>query len=378
MSFFDDDEPPTRQARPRRPAASRSASTTGTRARSGAAPGDPQQLMVRRAVALGIGALVLILLVLGVKGCLNSRTENALKDYTRNVSSIITDSNDQVSKRLFELLNSGASGSTSELQQNVNQVRVTAEDDVKRAQSLDTPGDMVSAQQRLLDVLTLRSEGVRTIAEELPNLEGDQAETASNKIAGQMSAFLASDVLYSQRVVPYIYDPLKSHSIDTTGSNKLPDSAFLPDTQWLDAGFVRKQLTGKGGGKTTGAPAPGTHGHGLVGTAVGDVTLQPGGVLNRVAGAANPVFNVKFQNQGENDEFDVKVKVDITGGPKPISVTKTIDQTTHGTGDLAVQIPLGQTPPLNTPVKVTVTIGKVPGEVKIDNNTATYTTIFSR
>src|SRR4051794_31004845 len=334
--------------------------------------------MVRRGVALGIGALVLILLVLGVKGCLNSRTENALKDYTRNVASIINDSNDQVSKRLFELLNSGASGSTAELQQNVNQVRVTAEDDVKRARSLDTPGDMVAAQERLLDVLTLRSEGVKDVADELPNLEGDQAEDASNRIAGEMSAFLASDVVYSQRVVPYIYDPLKSHGIDTTGSNKLPASVFLPDTQWLDAAFVRKQLTGKGVGKTSGTPAPGTHGHGLVSTTVGDVTLQPGGVLNRVAGAANPVFNVKFQNQGENDEFDVKVKIDITGGSKPISVQKAIDQTTHGTGDLSVQIPLGQSPPLNTPVKVTVTIGKVPGEVKIDNNTSTYTTIFSR
>ena len=382
MSFFDDDEPPTRQARPRQPAGSRTGATSGTRARTsggGAGAGDPQQLMVRRAVALGIGALVLILLVLGIKGCLNSRTENALKDYTRNVSSIVNDSNYQVSKRLFELLNSGASGSTAELQQNVNQVRVTAEDDVKRAQALDTPGDMVAAQQRLLDTLTLRSEGVRAIAEQLPNLEGDQAEAAANKIAGQMSAFLGSDVLYSQRVVPYIYDPLKSHGIDTTGSNKLPESVFLPDTQWLDAGFVRKQLTGKGGGSTSGgAVRPGTHGHGLVGTSVGDVTLQPGGVLNRVAGAANPVFTVKFQNQGENDEFDVKVKVTITGGPKPISVQKTIDQTTHGSGDLSVQVPLGQTPPLNTPVKTTVSILPVPGETKTDNNTATYTVIFSR
>ena len=385
MSFFDDDEPPTRQARPRRPAHSTrgSGATTGTRARSGGggtAAGDPQQLMVRRAVALGIGALVLILLVLGVKGCLNSRTENALKDYTRNVGSIIADSNDQVSKRLFDLLNSGASGTTAELQQNVNQVRVTAEDDVKRARALDVPGDMVPAQERLLDTLTLRSEGVRNISEQLPNLEGDQAEEASSRIAGEMSGFLASDVMYSQRVVPYIEDPLKSHDIQPEGSNKLPASVFLPDVQWLDAGFVRKQLTGKGGGSgsTSGEVKPGTHGHGLVSTSIGDVTLQPGGVLNRVAGAANPVFNVKFQNQGENDEFDVKVKIAITGGPKPITVQKTIDQTTHGAGDLSVQVPLGQTPPLNTPVKTTVTIGAVPGEVKTDNNTSTYTVIFSR
>jgi hypothetical protein len=101
-------------------------------------------------------------------------------------------------------------------------------------------------------------------------------------------------------------------------------------------------------------------------------------VLNHVAGGANPVFNVKFQNQGENDEFDVPVKVSVSGGSKPISVQKTVDQTTHGVGDLTVQVPLGATPPLNTPVRVTVTVVPVPGEQKTDNNTATYTVIFSR
>jgi hypothetical protein len=42
-----------------------------------------------------------------------------------------------------------------------------------------------------------------------------------------------------------------------------------------------------------------------------------------------------------------------------------------------VQVPLGRTPPLNSPVKVTVTILPVAGEQKTDNNTSTYTVIFS-
>ena len=328
--------------------------------------------MVRRAVALGAGALIHILLVVGITGCLNRRTENSLKDYNRNVGSIIADSNDQVSKRLFDLFAAGTSGNATELQQNVNQVRVTADDDVKRARALDVPGDMKDAQYHLLDVLTLRSEGVRKIADQLPNLDGTQSEEAANLIAGEMSAFLASDVIYSQRVVPYIEQAFKDHSIS---GQPITKSTFLADAQWIDAAFVRKRLTGKGSGKTSGAPAPGTHGHGLTGVTVGDTTLQPGGVLNRVAGAANPVFNIKFQNQGENDEFDVGVRVAIAGSSP---VTKTVDQTTHGSGDLTVQVPLGKAPPLNTPVRVTVTILPVPGEQKTDNNTATYTVIFSR
>ena len=375
MSFFDDDEPPTRQARPRRPAG---ASTTGTRARTagGSAPDDPQQLMVRRAVALGAGALILILLVIGVRGCLNSRTENALRDYNRNVAAIVSDSNDQVSGRLFDLLaGAGTDTSLTDLQQNVNQVRVTADEDFKRARALDVPGDMTDAQLHLLQVLSFRADGVEKIAEDLPSLEGDQSEDAASRVAGQMSAFLASDVIYSQRVVPFITQALQDKDI----TDVPPASVFLRDAQWIDAAFVRRRLTGRGSGKTTGEPTPGTHGHGLVSVAIGDITLQPGGVLNRVPAAANPVFDVVFANQGENDEFDVEVKVGISAsGEDAIDRNKTLDQTAAGTTEIKLQIPLGSAPPVGVPATVRVEVVPVAGEVTTDNNNSTYTVIFER
>ncbi len=375
MSFFDDDEPPTRQARPRRPAGTRTTgATTGTRARSGGGD-EAQQLMVRRAVALGIGALILILLVLGVRGCLNSRTNNSLKDYNRNVGAIIADSNDQVSKRLFELLAGGQNTNVTDLEQNVNQVRVTADEDVKRARALDVPGDMNDAQLHLLETLTFRSEGVKHIAEDLPSLEGDQAEDAANRIAGQMSAFLASDVIYSQRVLPFIEQALRDHDI---GGQPTVQSTFLPDTQWLDPAFVRRQLTGKGAGKTSTTPRPAPTATACSASRVGTTNLVPD-TTNRVAAAANTVFNVKFANQGENDEFDVNVKVSVSGSTgKPINVQKRVDQTASGGTEITLQVPLGTTPPIGEPVRVTVEIVPVPGEVNTDNNKQTYTVIFSR
>lgn len=377
MSFFDDDEPPTRQARPRRPAGPRSggaASATRTRpAGGGGAAGDPQQLMVRRAAALGIGALLLILLVLGFRGCLNSRTDNALKDYNRSVGAIVADSNDQVSARLFELLAGGQNSTVTDLEQNVNQVRVTADEDLKRARALDVPGDMKDAHFHLLEVLTFRADGVKQIAEDLPSLEGDQAEDAANRIAGQMSAFLASDVIFATRVAPFITETLIDQDI---AGQTTPASQFLPDVQWLDPAFVRKQLTGKGAGKTSGTPAPGTHGHGLLGVAVGTTNLAPD-TTNRVPGGANPTFNVKFANQGENDEFDVVVKVSVSGGSgDPVEVQEDVDQTATGAEEIVVPVPLGEAPP-EGPVRVTVEIVPVPGEVNTDNNKATYTVIFS-
>ena len=43
------------------------------------------------------------------------------------------------------------------------------------------------------------------------------------------------------------------------------------------------------------------------------MTLQPG-VANRLTYAPDPAFGVKFTNQGENDEFDIKVTLRIEGG----------------------------------------------------------------
>ena len=81
MSFFDDDEPRTTRARPRKPVT------------AAAGPGsDPQQLLVRRLVAAGVGLVVIIVLVFGIKGCLNSRKQQALKDYNRDVAGLVQQS----------------------------------------------------------------------------------------------------------------------------------------------------------------------------------------------------------------------------------------------------------------------------------------------
>jgi hypothetical protein len=88
-------------------------------------------------------------------------------------------------------------------------------------------------------------------------------------------------------------------------------------------------------------------------------------------------FDVKFANQGENDEIDVKVLVAITGATKPIQVQKTLNQTKAGTSAEA-QIPLGQSPPIGSPVTIKAQIVGVPGEKNLTNNKQSYTAIFTR
>src|SRR3954453_22430413 len=77
-------------------------STSRRPRRRGRAKGRPerQQIMLRRGLALGGGLVLLILIVLGVKGCLDARAHRALSDYARNVSQIVEETQ-QRSKAFF-------------------------------------------------------------------------------------------------------------------------------------------------------------------------------------------------------------------------------------------------------------------------------------
>jgi hypothetical protein len=374
LSFFDEGEEPTRArtraARPRRPA---------TAAR-GPAPPDRQTARMRQAVGLGALIILAILIVLGVKGCVDSRKENALKDYNRNVTAVVDDSDNTVGKPFFDRIGNGARNS-QDLQVQVNQLRLSAEDDVKRAKAFSVPGDMKAAQRNLELVLNLRSEGLRKIAEQIPSAlgRGQTSETAIDKIAAEMEAFLASDVVYQSRVTPLIQEALEKNGIH---GQTIASSQFMKDIGWLSPQKVASGLgrTAAGGTTgTTGKPAPGLHGHSLDSDSIGTVTLQPEapGVVNRVAAGSNPAVTVKFTNGGVNNETNVKVTINLKGGGKNITQTKTISQTTAGQQS-TVNIPLGQTPPIGPVTTLTVSIAKVPGETKTDNNKSSYTIIWSK
>jgi hypothetical protein len=374
MSFFDDDEQPTRTARPPRPrrASGRASGGSG----GGRGPTDSQQLMIRRAGALGVLVIVLIIIVLGFRACQNSAKKNSLRDYNRDVATLVQDSDEQVSKPFFDLLTSQDQQSPVTLETQINQYRVVAEDQAERARRLSVPDDMVPAQRNLLTVLDFRAEALGAVADKIRTALGsaEASKGATGEIAGQMQKLLSSDVIYSQRVAPLIKQELDAN--DITGQT-IAGSKFLPNLGWLNPDTVAARIGGTGTSGTKTATTPGPHGHGLVSVAVGDVTLQPQPAVNRIPAGSDTTFLVTFQNQGASDETDVKVTVRISGAGSPIVVNKTVPQTVAG-ANAEVEIPLGQSPPIGTPVTIKVTVNKVPGEQKTDNNTADYTALFTR
>jgi hypothetical protein len=365
VSFFDEDDEPRSSPRPRRSAAV-----------GGAAP-DQNTVLMRRAIAIGITVLVLILLILLLRSCASSRKESALKDYNRDVSSIVKESDQQVGAPFFQLLGQASSDSPQDLQTNISGYRVQAEAQLKQAKSLSVPSEMKGAQQSLLMALQFRRDGLAAIAEKIRTALGDEGEaanTAIEQIAGQMQTFLASDVLYQARVAPLIKHALDDQEI---GGQKIASSRFLPGVEWLSektvAAELDQQLTG--GTRKTGEIAPGLHGTGIESVTVGDTKLQPD-APNRLPASADTAFVVRFTNQGENDEFDVKVSLSVEGGDKPIKVSRTVDTVAKGQTAEAT-LALGQKPPTGAAVTVKVTVAKVPGEQKTDNNTASYDVLFT-
>ena len=158
MSFFDDepdDEPTrvTRPARPRRAAPAGGGARAARRWRGGRAGGagtPPADIARRRQFVLFGGlAVVAILLIFTVRTCGSTRAKNALKDYNRDVTSIVQSSDGKVSKQLFDVL--GGAGSQRDVQVAVQQVRLEAEDDAKRAKALNAPERRRHRPARLRD-----------------------------------------------------------------------------------------------------------------------------------------------------------------------------------------------------------------------------------
>jgi hypothetical protein len=228
----------------------------------------------------------------------------------------------------------------------------------------------------VLEALELRRDGLDAIAQRVLTAlgdEGDAADEAFEQIAGQMRAFLASDVLWQARVAPLVKAHLDEEEI---GGQRIATSTFFPDDSWLEPATVAdrlgRQVSGDGG--NGGEPAPGLHGNGLVSVQAGDVVLQPG-VANRVP-ADIDAFLVTFANQGENDEFDVRVTLTIEGDSgEPIRSSKTVDEVLQGQ-QAEVAMPVDEPPPVGEPVTITVEVEPVPGEEKTDNNSQTYQALF--
>lgn len=321
--------------------------------------------MLRRGLALGGGLVVLILIVLGVKGCLDARASRELSDYARNVTQIV-EGTEQTSKDFFGKLEEPGALSVTEFTSKVNADSSAMSGYASRVDSLSAPGDMGSAQNSLGLVYELRAGAMEKIAAKMSTALGNSGSPkATAAIAKQMQSLLAADVVYEEVVRPEINGVLASNGI--SGSD-VPKSTYLPDgSKWLEESSVSDAINTISGGEA--GETSGIHGLGLGGVSVNGVELVEGAPA--VVGAEEtPEVEVRVENQGESTENGVSVSVSVDGGS---TLEETIESIAAGETS-SVTIPL--TPSPTGSVTLEIEVKTVPGETVSTNNKASYSVTF--
>ena len=360
MSFFDEADEPSPTPPRRRPSGSRRGP-----------PGDAQTIRFRRIVALVVIVIFVVAVLLLVHGCQVSAQNSALRDYNNSVATVMQQS-DQTGAQLFHELTSGSSATT--LQSQVAETAVSAQSQLKSAQSFSVPSAMRSAQQDVLLSLQMRHDGIQKIVSEVePALAGNAKQAAVTAIAGQMARFYASDVVYSDYATPKIASALHAAGIAVGPPDGVTiySGQFVPSLQWLTPAFIASQLHVSLPSSATGKIAPGLHGHVLNSVSVGGTTLQTGST-NTVAASPPATFTLNFTNGGTNTETNVMLKVTVAG--TSISGQHTVAQTTAGE-TLNGNVTLSGSPPAGS-YQVTATVAPVPGEKNVSNNSLTFPVTF--
>jgi hypothetical protein len=324
---------------------------------------ERQQIMLRRGLALGGGLIVLILIVLGVKGCLDARANRELSDYAGNVTQIVEET-DQTSKAFFGKLSDPGSLSVTEFVAEVNADRSAMDNYASRIDGLSAPGDMGRAQNALELTYELRGSAMTEIADEMSTALGDAGATkATASIARQMRKLLAGDALYAAIVRPEINGVLADNGIE---GDDVPESVFLPeDTRWLEESTVADALGAVSG--SSASATSGVHGLGLGSVAINGTELGEEAV--GVAAEEGAEVEVEVENQGESTENGVNVTVSVGGTELQGSIESIGAGETGSASILLTPTPSGE-------VTLEVKVDTVPGEQISENNEDSYAVVF--
>jgi hypothetical protein len=327
-----------------------------------------RQILVRRAFGLGVIVLLLILIVLGIRGCLNARKERSFENYARDLNAIAAQAK-QLSDGFFARLNDPGNLTPLSFRAEVNADRGAMEQLTSRVDDLNAPDELKGAQSELELAFTLRSDALTGISDQISTALGNQGGSkAVDSIAGYMKYFLASDVLYERARVE-IDAELQDQGINES----VPESVFLADTRWLDPLEVSSALALVSGGKQA---TSGTHGLALYQTTVqpGDVGLDPSAAAT-ISGTGSPEIDVQVQNQGDSEETDIGVSFELTGGAQTISGDASIPRIAAGAIQTA-SIPIDPTPDPGQQLTLEVTVQPVLGEQIAENNRSSYQITF--
>jgi hypothetical protein len=340
------------------------------RPRAGFAP------LLRLLGLIAFAILVVVLLLLWVQSCQNDAKRDAYSTYMADVAAVGRDSQ-RVGRELSDVLTTPRL-TPAELQKQlaglVQQQRIGTD----RARGLDPPGPLRSAHEQAIEALQFRGDGLAGIAEAFRRTQGSKdAAAAGALLASQAERLVASDVVWDDLFVEPSVATLRDEEISGV---EVPDSNFV---QTPDLASTRsmvpiwERINGSAASGGSGGTPTGLHGTNIesVRVAPGGQTLSAG-TENTVEASTDLAFAVTIRNGGDHQEVKIEVTLTIQQSPTPIVKKQTVEIINPGE---TKTVSFRDFPSVDFGERriMRIDVDPVPGEQKLDNNSAEYPVIFS-
>ena len=391
MSTFDDDdniqfdffdEPETQEATQRRRLPRLEMPGRGGDDRPPRQPRQPPTGLVPLARLVGLIAIAIVVvvgLVFWVGSCQGKSKRDEYASYAQQVRAIVA-SDTQLGKTFGNKLIS--STKQSDLETSLAQYAQQEQQEYTQAQQIRPPGPLRQIHANLLDAIELRAKGLAGMSDVLAQSGASATKSSSSaqtaavgQLAAQGTLLTASDVVWQELYQQPAMQVLKQQGV--TGV-VIPGSQFVPTADDVSSRAFSIVMQRLGGASTGGTPT-GLHGDTLVGVHVvpQGVDLSPTAATT-IQVSADLAFNVTVENSGDFPEGPVPVTLKIDSGSVHIKRTEQITSITPKQQQ-SVTFQNFNLPPdaFANKVTITVTVEKVPGETKLDNNTARYPVFFT-
>lgn len=366
----------------RRPAARRPASATA----GGGGSSPLQQRGVRLAILVGVALVLILVLITSVRGCQRDRLVSSYKSYMAAANAIGGESQ-QLGQELQVLLENKQFKAPIAISKEIAQLGTRATELSNRADELSPPESLKAPNNTLITVLQYRRDGLRELAGAVeaaaPANAQDQANIAATLLE-PLKALGASDVIFKRSFLgpaqaAFQKDDVKD--VNVQPSYMFPDGAFDDASQT----GVTTILSNLRQTKVPGTPSSSSDGnlHGLdiqsvFAIANGQRIQLSQGNLTTVPASPDLAFEVTVEDGGDFVERNVPVDFvystpSDTAGQKQTQTIVEIQPGAANAQKVTFKIP---TPYTRAPSQISVKAGPVEGEVKTDNNEATYQVQF--
>jgi hypothetical protein len=243
-----------------------------------------------------------------------------------------------------------------------------------QAQQIRPPGPLRAIHQNLVDSIELRAKGLAGLADALANVDVKKSTTGvADALTKQGALLAASDVVWEQLYQIPATQQMKDRGVTGVA---IPASQFVPNTDIVSARSFSLLVQRLSGASVSGTPS-GKHGDALVSVTPQGVDLSSSSAPTLNV-SADMAFVVTVEDSGDFQETSVPVVLTIDAGGTPIRKQQTIpliqpaqQQSVTFSGFNLPQTAFGNKATIKVEVK------KVPGEVVLTNNSATYTAFFT-